>query len=218
MVLPHTSSAPALGSFPLFLNWTQKVKVILTQLPHSNTFLERNYDADISEQQITQNSQAKSLLARPRRRGGLQQERPCCGKTGGTASASLVPGWHHGRPSGPTPVSGAHARTSRHLECTTKPKTHTHWITVWSRCRNLISQATLTWSVYWELMISPTLILTLSCWKHSRWGEHSIKPRKPPVAARLESCYLPRKSSLSTSLSNSSTFTCSCSDSGFSTT
>lgn len=52
MVLPHTSSAAALGSFPLFLNWTQKVKVILTQLPHSNTFLERNYDADISEQQI----------------------------------------------------------------------------------------------------------------------------------------------------------------------
>lgn len=139
---------------------------------------------------ITQNSQAKSLLDPPGRRGGLQQGQPCCGKTEGTASASLDPGWHRGRLSAPTPVLGAHVRTSRRWECTTKPEMHTCRIKVWSRHRNPISHAMLTWSVYWELMMSPTLILTLSCWKHSRSGVHDAKLIKPPVAAPFEN-FLP---------------------------
>lgn len=140
----------------------------------------------VSEKQITQNSRATSLLGPPRWRGGPQQEQPCCGKIGGTASASFDPGWHHGRLSVPTPLSGAHVRTSRHSECTTKPETHTYGIKVRLRHRHPISYEILTWSVYWELMISPTLILTLSCWKHSRSGEHNDKPIKPPDAALIK--------------------------------
>lgn len=35
-------------------------------------------------------------------------------------------------------------------------------------------------------MISPTVTLTLSWWKHSRSVRHNVKPIKPPVAAPLE--------------------------------
>lgn len=89
MVLPNTSSAPALGSFPLFLNFYGKITCCVRSW---NEPIQTSATEGCNRGSIVPNdrgdSLARHLLCPCKQREGLQKEQPCSGRTGQTAAAS----------------------------------------------------------------------------------------------------------------------------------